>query len=72
MAAAMAKPMTPMSVSSTVHVLNVVLTSISKNRLTNQKPESLTCDNTVAPAAMAKTSALSCRLLRSASATAAA
>jgi hypothetical protein len=30
-----------------------------KNRLTSQKPESLTCESTVAPAAMAITSSVS-------------
>ena len=37
----------------------VVFTSIPKKRLTSQKPESLTWDRTVAPAAMASTSATS-------------
>ena len=40
--AAMAKPMTPMAVSMTVHVRSVVLTSMSKNRPTSQNPESFT------------------------------
>ena len=37
----------------TVHVLNVVRSSMPKNRPTSQKPESLTCDSTVAPPAIA-------------------
>ena len=46
----------PSVVSMTVHVLSVVFTSMPKNLLTNQKPESFTCESTVAPAAMAITS----------------
>ena len=61
--------LTPSVVSMTVQVLRVVFTSIPKNRPTSQKPESLTCDRTVAPAAMASTSATSWRLVGSASAT---
>ena len=52
----MAKPMTPMAVSMTVQVFSVVFSSRPKNRLTSQKPESLTCERTVAPAAIANTS----------------
>ena len=62
---------TPSVVSMTVQVFSVVLTSIPKKRPTSQKPESLTCDSTVAPAAMAMTRATSCSDDGSASATAA-
>ena len=48
------KALRPSVVSSTVHVFSVVLTSMLKNRLTNQNPESLTCESTVAPAAIAQ------------------
>ena len=61
--------LTPSVVSMTVQVFRVVFTSIPKNRPTSQKPESLTCDRTVAPAAMDSTSATSWRLVGSASAT---
>ena len=37
-----AKALSPSVVSITVQVLSVVFTSMPKNRLTNQKPESLT------------------------------
>ena len=47
--------MVPSRVSITVQVLSVVFSSIRKNRLTSQKPESLTCESTVAPPAMAMT-----------------
>jgi len=47
--------MLPSRVSMTVHVFSVVFSSIWKNRLTSQKPESLTCESTVAPPAMAMT-----------------
>lgn len=67
----MTNAVSPSVVSMTVQVFSVVLTSISKNWLTNQKPESLTCDNTVAPAAIAITIAVSCRLFKAASAAAA-
>ena len=39
----------------TVQVFSVVFSSMPKNRLTSQKPESLTWDSTVAPAAIATT-----------------
>ena len=52
----------------TVQVLSVVFSSIPKNRLTSQKPESLTCDSTVAPAAIATTSRVSWTSPRSAAA----
>ena len=57
--------LTPSVVSMTVQVLSVVFTSIPKNRPTSQKPESLTWDRTVAPAAMDSTSATSWRLVGS-------
>ena len=53
----------------TVHVLSVVFSSMPKNRLTSQKPESLTWESTVAPAASANTSNATLKLLRSCSPT---
>src|SRR5690606_21621734 len=62
--AAIAKTVRPSVVSMTVHVLRVVFSSIPKKRLTSQKPESLTCESTVAPAATAKTSRATLTSLR--------
>ncbi len=70
-ARAMTNAVRPSVVSMTVQVFSVVFTSMPKNRLTSQKPESLTWESTVAPAAMAITSSVSWKLLRSASAAAA-
>src|SRR5690606_36448338 len=49
----------PSVVSMTVQVFSVVFSSMPKNRLTSQKPESLTWESTVEPPAMAKTRAAS-------------
>ena len=47
------KPVPPTSVSITVHVFSVVCSSMPTSDFTNQKPESLKWEHTVAPPAMA-------------------
>lgn len=47
--------MKPFKTSMTVQVFAVVLPSPPRKRLTSQNPESLTCDRTVAPEAIATT-----------------